>query len=294
MITAGRLPSSSTRPRRIDDDDIFDERGIIRDGKRLRVSVTAMDAAPPQRSAPLSITTGLRLDKEFYPDGQLKSDWVDGSRKPSRKGRRPVDPDEDDGEFEGEDGMRHDALAAHRPGYRVSDAARGVVDAGQALKNAAYEEMVRDNERAWMPDHLRTADTRHTTADAMRPLGVTDSEWQRELGIREMSDAWKTPPPVLDAAAVQNLPAGRYPLSAGEGNPCSIDGAVGTLQREGGYLVCRAKPTIGPTRSGTSAGDAVPRTMSVEDGQRFKDESCRAMVSEQSEAWRTGGHSQRR
>lgn len=36
-------------------------------------------------------------------------------------------------------------------------------------------------------------------------------------------------------------PDGAYPLSAGEGTPCTVDGAPGTLVREGDWLVC--KPT---------------------------------------------------
>jgi hypothetical protein len=36
-----------------------------------------------------------------------------------------------------------------------------------------------------------------------------------------------------------NAPAGSYPLSAGEGSSCTIDGAAGTLVRQGNWLVCR-------------------------------------------------------
>jgi hypothetical protein len=231
----------------------YDERGILKDGYRIRVPISMMDNAPPQRSAPLSITTGLRLDREFFPDGSPRT-----PRAPRTQRSQPV--------------VDADQYRDHKPGFR--DAARITADAGQTAKDAAYNEMVADLQDAWKPDHLRAAVARRTTADAIRPLGVSDAEWARAEGIREMSDAWKTPPPVLDAAAVAVLPAGRYPLSAGEGNPCTIDGAVGTLQRDGNYLVCRAKPPIGPTRSGTSAGDA-------------KDVAWREMVDHVTNAWKT-------
>jgi hypothetical protein len=34
-------------------------------------------------------------------------------------------------------------------------------------------------------------------------------------------------------------PAGAYPLSAGEGQSCTINGMTGTLVKEGGWLVCK-------------------------------------------------------
>jgi hypothetical protein len=56
-----------------------------------------------------------------------------------------------------------------------------------------------------------------------------------------MQNAWKTP--ARDAAvdpytgattqAMQNLQAGRFPMSAGAGNPCDLNGERGTLQPDG-------------------------------------------------------------
>jgi hypothetical protein len=84
------------------------------------------------------------------------------------------------------------------------------------------------------------------------------------------------------------MPAGAYPISAGGGNPCSKDGAPGKLVRQGEYLVCETTP-VGPTRSGRSAGDAVPppRTMSAADAERIKGEAYALMVSELTSAWRS-------
>jgi hypothetical protein len=58
----------------------------------------------------------------------------------------------------------------------------------------------------------------------------------RDVALRD-SNAWRSPPPVVptrDAAP----PDGAYPLSAGEGTACTINGAPGTLERDGEWLVC--------------------------------------------------------
>lgn len=60
--------------------------------------------------------------------------------------------------------------------------------------------------------------------------------------VKDLTNAWK--PKVA-------IPASAYPLSAGEGTACIIDGAPGTLVREGDWLVCR--PT---RRDSASVGDA--------------------------------------
>ena len=43
-----------------------------------------------------------------------------------------------------------------------------------------------------------------------------------------------------------------YPISAGEGSSCSIDGAAGTLVRQGNWLVCR--PDRAPGRGNDQTG----------------------------------------
>jgi hypothetical protein len=228
MITDGRFTPTPKRREYVaadvNDANAYDERGILRDGFKIRIPIEMMDSklpiermnsALPRRAAagPLVIETGLGLDKHYYPDG---------TEKPPRTPRIRI--------------ADADPYSGNKPGFRDAAAARATVDAGQAAKDSAYSQMCQDLTTAWMPDHLRAADARRVTADA-RPHGVSDAEWARAEGIRQMCDAWRT----QDAPGVQNLPAGRYPLSAGEGNPCSIDGVAGTLQREGEYLVCRAK-----------------------------------------------------
>jgi hypothetical protein len=60
---------------------------------------------------------------------------------------------------------------------------------------------------------------------------VVHDERQRayEEYDQQLGDAWRK-----DAA-----PFGAYPLSAGEGSECTINGAPGTLVREGNCLVCK-------------------------------------------------------
>jgi hypothetical protein len=52
--------------------------GVVRDGVRLRCKMTAMDAAPPQRSnsVPMQIRTGLPLRG---PDSLARHYHIDGS-----------------------------------------------------------------------------------------------------------------------------------------------------------------------------------------------------------------------
>jgi hypothetical protein len=54
----------------------LDERGLVRDKGSVRVKMTSMDAAPPQRSGAIVIETGLTgqyaLSREFFIDGTSK------------------------------------------------------------------------------------------------------------------------------------------------------------------------------------------------------------------------------
>ena len=76
-------------------------------------------------------------------------------------------------------------------------------------------------------------------------------------------------------------PAGAYPLSAGAGNACTIDGRPGRLVKEGDWLVC--KPVSKPADAAPLPTDPV---YDVAEGQRVKDEAWRAMCAAQDEAWK--------
>jgi hypothetical protein len=64
---------------------------------------------------------------------------------------------------------------------------------------------------------------------------------EREAAYREheayLRDAWRNPPP--RDAAFGSPPYGAYPLSAGEGNQCTVDGRPGRLERAGDVLICK-------------------------------------------------------
>jgi hypothetical protein len=95
-------------------------------------------------------------------------------------------------------------------------------------------------------------------------------EQARAEGIQEMCDAWKRKPDV-DASP----PAGAYPLSAGEGSRCTVNGADGRLVRRGDWLVCK------PVKQ-----DAVSRTMTMDEAQRIKDKAWLESVQELEQAWK--------
>jgi hypothetical protein len=103
------------------------------------------------------------------------------------------------------------------------------------------------------PDHRRALtstelqDARARIADAIAEHDYRDA------------NAWRNPPRGPDTGADPSytgtgapargygkIPAGSYPLSAGEGGRCTIDGQDGRLVREGNWLVCR--PTSNDAR----------------------------------------------
>jgi hypothetical protein len=154
------------------------------------------------------------------------------------------------------------------------------------------EEILEDGERLRVPMTMADSANARVLADRFRgtslrwadgspgvvghrPGFVTagDSERIRHAAWLEsrqaLCDAWRTP--ARDAAA------GSYPLSAGEGSACTINGAPGTLVREGDVLVCRPHAT-----------DAARRPTSMADAQRIRDEAWRQSVTELENAWRGG------
>jgi hypothetical protein len=330
------------------DDDDFDEHGIIRDGRSIRVPALMMDAkklfvAPLQQTStvPLEIKTGLTgefaLKRYFYSDGTRKPSRQVRDREREQRRKAAAAASAADAAAKAVTSFDAQYGGPHRPGYRFADTTDSTtVDA----RATAYNEYCADLQTRWMTPAQKAqhiADAQRATADAA-PDGVDAREWERSKMteravwkgganptdamsflqksardnafwqqdiqspktedvaaarsemIDHVTQQWRT----QDAAAVENLPFGRYPISAGEGNPCTINGEIGTLQREGDYLVCRATP-IGPTRSGESAGDAVLTSraaldaISVEQGQAIKDAAYNEMCAELRDAWKKQG-----
>jgi hypothetical protein len=255
MITQARHSGSRYITADINDPSAYDEDGILKDGYRIRVPVEMMDSTLPlQRigTVPRNIVTGLNMQRFYFPDGESKADFAAriAPRQPARRVQR------DQQEHQAEDATVTEAYASHKPGYRVADATV-TQDAGQALKDAAYEEMVRDNENAWKSPEQMVADARQVTTDAACPAGIDPRDWAYHQRCQQDSEAWRTPAPVFDAAAVENPPAGAYckaGVGAREGDIVTWNGAPARLEKRGDWLF----PVVhqqGPTRSGTSNGD---------------------------------------
>jgi hypothetical protein len=93
---------------------------------------------------------------------------------------------------------------------------------------------------------VELGDARQRLEDAYRAYDEADA------------NAWRNPPsgPCLQSDASgefgRDIPEGAYPLSAGEGTRCTINGQDGRLARKGNWLVC--EPVRGmPCRRGTRA-----------------------------------------
>jgi hypothetical protein len=89
--------------------------------------------------------------------------------------------------------------------------------------------------------------------------------------VRNLGDAWRS----CDA---QPMGALRYEPGR-EGQGCTINGAPGTLQRRGDWLVCV------PTTNSNS--DAVPRALDAVDAQRIRDAAWQEYCERTRNAWRT-------
>jgi hypothetical protein len=208
--------------------DIFDEHGVIRDGKRLRVPVSLMDSVPPPRrstvEAPITITTGLtgehRLSKFFHIDGSPKEtrDRAEPSRRASRRLARQAASSSSTSTTDAakvaealaatkavlqRDGVTVDQnYSSNQPGFRFGDA--GIVDPGQALKDAAYNEMVRDLSEAWrtppapVVEPLVAKPVVAAVADVVpsRSMSVADAQKIRDAAYNEyvsdITNAWKS------------------------------------------------------------------------------------------------------
>ena len=165
----------------------------------------------------------------------------------------------------------------------------------------AFDErgLLRDGARYRVPMAMRDSGTVQAAIAAARQVPVTDASGDSGLGLhkpgnrrlsdassydaaeqaydamcRASSEAWKAGPnPQLDASP----PAGAYPYEAHkEGTSCTVNGAPGTLQREGNYLIC--KP------------DAQRRdSMSVGDAEAIKTQAYEQRVKDGEAAWKTLG-----
>ena len=120
-----------------------------------------------------------------------------------------------------------DALQLHRPGFRRN------TDAGALAR-------------------VQQAYTAYDAADAQ---AYKQTGEYNEYGGGEPRNTGSGAP-----GRGTGAPAGAYPLSAGEGSACTIDGRSGVLVRQGNWLVCQprsqdagldaSKPPTRPTMNG--------------------------------------------
>ena len=101
-----------------------------------------------------------------------------------------------------------DALQLHKPGFRRSTDAAALERSRQAY--AAYD-----------------------AADA--------AAYKQTRDYGEFTGSEARNPGAGAPGRGSNAPPGAYPLIAGEGSPCSINGAPGTLVRQGNSLVCQPR-----------------------------------------------------
>jgi hypothetical protein len=83
------------------------------------------------------------------------------------------------------------------------------------------------NPAGYRPGSVHANDAPTSNAHAAHTTNKMLADEAYAQSITALQDAWKP-----------RTPAGAYPLSAGEGTACTIDGAPGTLKRQGDGLVC--------------------------------------------------------
>ena len=140
--------------------------------------------------------------------------------------------------------------AADRREVPASEAldARGILrhGYGQRVPHTMRDAAPRLTARSfWDQGNLRVTDARAIGGvEGCRPgYRVLDSDLGRQAiadaraaYIFDLENSWRSPP---RDAAFGAPPYGAYPLSAGEGTACTVDGRPGRLVREGNVLVCQ-------------------------------------------------------
>jgi hypothetical protein len=169
-------------------------------------------------------------------------------------------------------GCIRDGFGLHTPLFLMDSVQRSVARDAKRRKTVQYDPQGRVKSTF---EEEEAADG--MTFDAHRPgyrfsADADDSEAQKAYReyVDRQSNAWKT----------RDAPAGAYPLSAGEGNPCTIDGRPGALERRDDWLVCVANGE-------SSNSDTVPRTMDAATAQRIRDQAWEEMCERQRNAWKT-------
>jgi hypothetical protein len=230
-------------------------------------------------NAPLIINSGMRLDREFFPDGTPKNP---GDGPETRKRRKTVYRDpygREGGTFEESDAVHH------RPHFG---------DADRSASETARAQLISDTASAWRSpeSNQHVADS---VSDASPPAGVSASEWARHQRMLQDAEAWRTPTPTFDAGpevapwsktrAVPDRPQGAWGpagFAAKAGDPCTKDGAPGVLRERDGWLYCELT-RLGPSRS----SETVPVDRATIVGDRSaQDAAWRELQERTNSEWR--------
>jgi hypothetical protein len=272
--------------RRVEDDDsifetVYDEDGtshrIIRDGATLRVPMSMRDS---RRDSRRSFVRALQADAENTAkiDEAKRITAVAMTKEAMQGDGSPSNPYIINT-------SANDGLWLHKPGFRMLDS-NGDPNPGPGLGagNDPWDRPRRRRRKAQLgdPEGREAGSISEEENDSLSPSEVARREW-----INDTSNAWR----IDDARALRMTPppGGYYPVEAGVGNACMLNDEAGMLQTDpdgSGFLVCKVISRVGPTRSGKSAGDSVPPTMTAEDAAKINGAAYDAMVAELHDAWR--------
>jgi hypothetical protein len=179
--------------REVAESEAVDERGVVRDGFRLRVPVEMRDASPSSPTA-IMMYSGMGTHSTFYDDIEDRRRSRTVVRDP--KGRllqtRETEEEEDSA-------MDFTDAEAVRRAF-IDSEARWAGGDGADERQKAYAQMCREMQDAWrnpQPGHPpqqqpATPPSPRPVLDAQEARRLKDEAWDEM--VKTQQDAWKKPP----------------------------------------------------------------------------------------------------
>jgi hypothetical protein len=222
---------------------VFDEDGLLKDGARVRVPMMFRDSMTPVQRAIYDARKqhGRNCDCE---DCAAKY----GARDDLEEDQLTAFIDSPQGQ-----------IGLHSPGFRF-------LTNNTAMSGADH---ARDVTAAKVK-----ADARAEMIDAQASAYKRKGQYSEYSGGTEYSVYTGQP-----TRWIPTEPSGRYPLSAGENNRCTINGRGGKLRKsaDGGCLICVPDG---------STDAAPPRVMDSASAQLIRDQAADQYAAEQRDAWK--------